>query len=264
MSPADEKLEQDAGTTSKIQAGDATPASVCRGDHCLAASAHTKGAQKAVALSILERDGRDTRLPLKPLGGVSACAIGDLQSARNLAAAGWPAAHAADKHGSTSLMWAAGGGHLPVVRWLLEEVGAEVDATNKDRRTALQWACKTGQYTVVSFLLDVAGADPTLRMKDDSTAFDWAVRPRHMTPDAQKGSRAPHTQASHPLPGTRTRCTQVLSGHMPTMELLANHPRVDIFALNKFGCAPSDANIPGHMWGLCVRTRAHVCLRNGS
>lgn len=100
-------------------------------------------------------------------------------------------------------MWGAGGGHLPIVRWLLEDMGVAVDAANKDGRTALQWACKSGRSEVVRYLLDEAGADPSLRMKDDSTAFDWAV----------------------------------LSGDLQTMELVAAHPRVDIHALNKFGCA---------------------------
>lgn len=53
------------------------------------------------------------------------------------------------------------------------------------------------------YLLEDAGADPTLLMKDASTAFDWAV----------------------------------LSGDVPTMEYLADHPRVDIAAMNRHGCA---------------------------
>ena len=66
-------------------------------------------------MSILERDGRDPMLPLKPVGGISACAAGELRAARALAAAGWPAAHAVDKHGNTALMWAAGSGRLEAV-----------------------------------------------------------------------------------------------------------------------------------------------------
>ena len=65
-------------------------------------------------------------LKLRPGGGVSACAAGDLATARSLAAAGWQAAHAVDKHGNTALMWAAGSGRLEVVRWLLEDEGVAV------------------------------------------------------------------------------------------------------------------------------------------
>eukprot|EP00965_Chrysotila_dentata_P000761 23885-Pleurochrysis_carterae.AAC.2 len=65
-------------------------------------------------------------------------------------------------------------------------------------------ACKNRQVSVVRYLLEEADADVTLRMRDDSTAFDWAV----------------------------------LGGHLETMEMLANHPKVDIHALNKFGVCP--------------------------
>ena len=168
-------------------------------------------ASSARRIRIIERDRRQPMVPLRDVGGIGACAVGNLAEARTIAEAGWLPAYAADKHGSTALMWAAGGGHLPVVRWLLEEVGVAVDATNKVDRTALQWACKTGQLEVVRYLLDAAGADPTARMKDDSTAFDWAV----------------------------------LSGHLPTMELLAEHPRVDIHSLNKFGCVGPEISNSG-------------------
>ena len=92
------------------------------------------GAPRAVRVSILERDGRDPMLKLTPAGGLSACAAGDLAAARALAAAGWQAAHAVDKHGNTALMWAAGSGRLEVVRWLLEAEGVAVRPACRRRR----------------------------------------------------------------------------------------------------------------------------------
>mmetsp|Transcript_19756 Transcript_19756/g.66702 ORF Transcript_19756/g.66702 Transcript_19756/m.66702 type:complete len:229 (+) Transcript_19756:231-917(+) len=97
-------------------------------------------------------------------------------------------------------MWSASYGHGHVARWLLEDVGVDVDARNKAGRTALMFAAKYGQLELASLLLE-AGADVSLRMKDDSSAFDWAV----------------------------------LGGHQPTMELLAR--LVDLAAVNRFGCA---------------------------
>ena len=73
-------------------------------------------------------------LKLTPAGGLSACEAGDLAAARALAAAGWQAAHAVDKHGNTALMWAAGSGRLEVVRWLLEEEGVAVRPACRRRR----------------------------------------------------------------------------------------------------------------------------------
>ena len=169
-----------------------------------AAAKQATPAPAVATMRIIERDGRKPSMPLKPVGGLSACAAGDLDAARALAESGtWHPAHAVDKHGTSALMWAAGGGHVEVVKWLLEAQGVAVDKSNKDGRTALMWACKNGHFAVVRYLLEIGGADVTLRMKDDSTAFDWAV----------------------------------LGGDEPTMEMLAAHPDVDIHALNKFGCA---------------------------
>ena len=50
-----------------------------------------------------------------------------------------------------------GGGHLPVVRWLVERCEVPVDAANKDGRTALQWASKAGRLPAVAYLIDQVG-----------------------------------------------------------------------------------------------------------
>ena len=152
-----------------------------------------EGAQQPAApmsVRIIERDCRCPTQPLRAVGGLSACAAGDLDTARRLASEGWAATHAVDKHGNTALQWAAGGGHLAVMRWLLGEVGADVNASNKDGRTALMWACKSGRARAVSLLLDEAHADASLRMKDDSTAFDWAAS-RPVEKAVARAARAP-------------------------------------------------------------------------
>ena len=56
---------------------------------------------------IRERDGRAPDSQLREVGGISACAAGDVARAMALAEAGWAAAHAVDKFGSSALMWAA-------------------------------------------------------------------------------------------------------------------------------------------------------------
>ena len=160
------------------------------------------------ALRILERDARVPTAELRDLGGLSACAAGDMPQLRALIAAGWPAPHAVDKFGSTALMWAASYGKVEVARLLIEEARCAVDTRNKAGRTALMFACKYASqvsacYEFVRYLLHEARADVTVRMKDDSGAFDWAV----------------------------------FGGHRPTMELIAAHPDVDINGMNRFGCA---------------------------
>ena len=108
------------------------------------------------------------------VGGLDAAARGDLASAQAHLLAGWEPQFSVDKHGSTALMWAAGGDHVEVVRWLLAQPGVDPDATNKEGRTALMWGCKMAASRAVHLLL-AAAADSTLKMASGSTAFDWAV-----------------------------------------------------------------------------------------
>ena len=155
-------------------------------------------------LVILERDGRyPATMHLRDVGFIGACAAGELDRARSLRDGGHYAAHAADKFGSTALMWAASFGRVEVARWLVHEVGVDVDARNKQGRTALMFATKYGQCALADFLLHEAKCDVAVRMRDASSAFDWAV----------------------------------FGGDRPTMELLASHPNVDINGMNRHGCA---------------------------
>ena len=154
---------------------------------------------------ILERSKHAQGEPPRNIGGISACAQGDLAKIVEMAGSGWDAACAVDKHGNTPLMWAAGAGHLPVVDWLVKEQGVDVQDGNKQGRTALMWAAKNGQLQIVDWLLHQAPhprADAAAQMKDGSRAFDWAI----------------------------------YGGHLPTLRLLASHGDVDIHALNHYGC----------------------------
>jgi len=127
--------------------------------------------------------------------------------------------------------------------------GRPVDAANKEGRTALMFAAKYGQRDVAAYLLDEAAADPTLRMKNESSAFDWCANPHYAFLTSRTSEDLPADDASGLLPIPRaTALTSslpppllwrraVFGGHRPTMDLLANHPRVDVAALNRFGCA---------------------------
>jgi hypothetical protein len=74
-----------------------------------------------------------------------ACKTGDLAAVQLKVALGWNAKSMVDRHGLTALQWAAGGGHLAVVVYLLAECGVKVDTPNKEGRTPLMWACRNGR-----------------------------------------------------------------------------------------------------------------------
>ena len=68
------------------------------------------------------------------------------------------------------MMWAASGGHLEILTWLVEECGCDVDARNKVGRTALMFAAKYAHHECLRWLVCNAKADPSLRAEDDSGA----------------------------------------------------------------------------------------------
>ena len=78
--------------------------------------------------SNFDNHARNLAAHLRDVGGISACAAGDVAKARALHAAGWEAAHAVDKFGSTALMWASSYGALDAARWLVDEAGVDADA----------------------------------------------------------------------------------------------------------------------------------------
>ena len=90
-----------------------------------------------------------------------AARAGDEASLREMHSQGWDALEE-DRHGSTALLWAAGGGHLAVCKFLVEECGVPVDSAGtgasssstaskhalKRRRSALHWAARHGHLEV--------------------------------------------------------------------------------------------------------------------
>jgi len=80
-----------------------------------------------------------------------------------------------DKHGSTALHWAAGGGHVAVLT-LLARLGISMSdmGGQKDGRTALHWAARNGHVAACRWLVE-GGADPNATTHDGTSAIHWAV-----------------------------------------------------------------------------------------
>ena len=117
-----------------------------------------------------------------PLPGLEAARRGDLNSLRTLVIDGWDPSSttAVDRHGSNALLWAAGGGHLACVRFLVESAGMDPEkAVQSGRRSyagrsALHWAARNGHGDVVEYLLS-RGVAARFKTLDGSTAFAWAA-----------------------------------------------------------------------------------------
>ncbi|WP_300555311.1 ankyrin repeat domain-containing protein [Limnohabitans sp. Rim8] len=79
-----------------------------------------------------------------------------------------------NKPGWTPLHYAATGGHVPVIEFLLEE-SAYIDAESPNGTTPLMMAAMYGSPEAVKVLIQ-AGADLTLKNQQGMTALDFAVR----------------------------------------------------------------------------------------
>lgn len=78
-----------------------------------------------------------------------------------------------NKFGATALIHSAINNRPNMVRLLLEEGGAEIDATDYNRETALMGASRHCHQEVIDILLEF-GADKTQVGKFNKTAFDYA------------------------------------------------------------------------------------------
>ena len=105
---------------------------------------------------------------------VVACANGDL--ARAKAELTKPGVHVDHGHGwrkYTALGRACTEGHLPVVRWLIEDAGACINITERDGNTPFWFACWYGQLNVAKYLT-TRGADVHRANRGGQTPF-WAA-----------------------------------------------------------------------------------------
>ena len=151
----------------------------------VAKSAARRAAKSAARPSKAERraafGGENTAAPVENASvagsGLYHAKHGDLESLRALVEGKkrWDAAAVRDRHGLTALQWAAGGGYLDVVEYLLEEGrGGDVDVRSKDGRTALMWSCRNGALQVAERLVG-AGANPKAVSKKGVSCLHWAV-----------------------------------------------------------------------------------------
>jgi hypothetical protein len=89
-----------------------------------------------------------------------------------------------DHRGAFPLMWAAGGGHLEIVQYLIEDCGCDPSQPQQGKRsfsgrTALHWAARNGHLPVVKYLACEREVDVEAATIDGTTAFCWACWQGH-------------------------------------------------------------------------------------
>lgn len=119
---------------------------------------------------------------------------------------GYNPAKEVDTKGASTLMWAAGGGHMDMVRFLVIECACDPNQPQRGKRsfsgrTPLHWAARNGHVKVVEYLVTECKVDLEAATTDGTTAFCWAS----------------------------------WQGHLPIMNFLSEHG-CNINSVNSFGC----------------------------
>jgi ankyrin repeat protein len=111
---------------------------------------------------------------------------GDLQSLRrHVNQHGYDAASSFDSKGASPLLWAAGGGHLDIVIYLITDCHCDPNVRQRGKRafsgrTPLHWAARKGHLEVVQYLVDIFRVDLEAATADGTSAFCWAAWQAHM------------------------------------------------------------------------------------
>ena len=113
--------------------------------------------------------------------GLAAARDGDLGALLELTSRGaFDAQTTVDRHGSSALHFAAGGGHVELCSYLVDELGVKLaQAQQADGRTALHWAARNGHLRVCRWLVE-RGADPNAGTNDGTRPLHWAVWQGHL------------------------------------------------------------------------------------
>lgn len=110
---------------------------------------------------------------------------GDLQSLkRHVDEHGYNPGTAMDNKGASPLLWAAGGGYLSIVQYLIDECHCDPNVRQQGKRafkgrTPLHWAARKGHLEVVKYLVGACRVNVDAVTGDGTAAFCWASWQAH-------------------------------------------------------------------------------------
>ncbi|KAL7557713.1 hypothetical protein ACA910_018507 [Epithemia clementina (nom. ined.)] len=149
-----------------------------------------------------------------------------------------------DHNGATVLLWAAGGGHLELVRYLVETCQCHPQeqqqqlTTRNNRgfggRTALHWAARKGHDLVVEYLLNWAATTTT------TAAGTSAARNHGGVDEDENGNDNNNLTIKTMLEACTTDGTTALGwaawqAHLPVLQVLYRYG-VNVHSVNNYGC----------------------------
>lgn len=87
--------------------------------------------------------------------------------------------------GSGAVLWAAGCGHLQILKYLIKDCSCNPEQLQQGKRsfssrTPLHWAARNGHLNIVQFLVNECLVDINAATQDGTTAFCWASWQGHI------------------------------------------------------------------------------------
>lgn len=140
-----------------------------------------------------------------------------------------------DRYGALLLHWAAGGGHVDMVQYLVEVQNCDPCAPQHGQRafagrTALHWAARYGHLTTVHYLMNHSVFVNQTNQKKSGCA----QRQQRVRRDEHEDAVTRLLEATT-VDGTTAFCWAAWQGHLEVMKVLHAHGcRVD--TRNQFGC----------------------------
>ena len=183
--------------------------------------------------------------------GLAAARDGDMPALAAAVAGGWDPAgpDAADAHGSGPLLWAAGGGHLEAVRFLVERCCVNPRSSQpRDGRNALHWCVRACGGPLQCRLCYIVFFCPGRAARNGRTnVVEWLVRSCGLSAD--EGTRD----------GTRPLHWAIWQGQLATAGYLVDGCGADLHAQNSYGCNAAQA---GRSFLLQPKSTKLLCRRS--
>eukprot|EP00818_Percolomonas_sp_WS_P005245 CAMPEP_0117442724 /NCGR_PEP_ID=MMETSP0759-20121206/4306_1 /TAXON_ID=63605 /ORGANISM="Percolomonas cosmopolitus, Strain WS" /LENGTH=717 /DNA_ID=CAMNT_0005234635 /DNA_START=185 /DNA_END=2338 /DNA_ORIENTATION=- len=140
-----------------------------------------------------------------------------------------------DENGDNCLMLACYNGHLPVVKYLVEENNVNIEEKGQNGLTCLIWACYSGHLPVIKYLVEERNANVDENTHNGDTCLIWASN-NGLLPVVKylvEEGNANIEETNHN--GDTCLLLACINGHLPVVKYLVEERNADVEVTNHNG-----------------------------